>query len=95
MLKWIGVGISAVGYLMAIGGGVLLYRNAAPDLGDGGLFVRMTDFDGVQLVAEREYNEEAGRISLRQKHTKRGFLLVTVGCALQLFGTVASAFGSI
>ena len=82
----VGTIISAVGYLLAIYGGWLLYRNSAPDRAFGTIPVTN------DIVAFQEQQEQD--VDNRRKANRRGFGLLTVGAFLQLVGTLVVGFVS-
>lgn len=80
--------ISAAGYLLAIYGGWVLYRNAAPD-NPYGTVPRGTREEVMEFQRQQEKDIED-----RAKANPRGFLCLTVGAILQLAGTLVAGFVS-
>ena len=81
--------ISAIGYLLAIYGGWVLYRNAAPDLpyGTVPVFSSKDEMEAFQQQQGQEMEDRA-------RANPRGFLLLTFGAVLQLVGTLISGFSA-
>ena len=83
----IGTLISVCGYALAIGGGFKLYRNVPPDRPFGSM-PRVSSSGGFE---EHQRNEDAA-IASRGRHTRIGFLFVTLGSCAQLVGTFIAGF---
>jgi hypothetical protein len=83
----IGTIVSAVGYLLAIYGGWVLFRNATPDHAYGTIPVH-NGADEMQEFQARQRTE----MDARARANPRGFLLLTIGACLQLVGTIISGF---
>jgi hypothetical protein len=83
----VGATVAAFGYALAIWGGVLLYRNTAPDRGHGLRAPRIPGGEATEWYA----NDDKG-IAGRLKGNKLGFLLLTAGSTLQLIGTLISGY---
>ena len=84
----IGTVVSVIGYGLAIWGGWVLYRNAAPDA--FGLIPRSNPGEDAATVFARLEEERAQRAS----NNAFGFAMLTVGSALQLIGTALSGFSN-
>jgi len=82
----IGTLVSAVGYGLAIYGGWVLYRNAAPEVGIG----RIPVVSGKD--APDFFKKQQGEIQSRRVGNRTGFGCITVGATLQLLGTLISGF---
>jgi hypothetical protein len=82
----VGTIVSAIGYALAIYGGWILYRNAAPEMGIG----RIPVISGKDMTAF--FESQDSDIHSRRAGSRTGFLLLTVGSALQLIGTLISGF---
>jgi hypothetical protein len=80
----VGAIVAAVGYVMTIAGGLLLYQNTAPDRAFGTI---PTTND----IAAFQRQQQAD-IESRRRANKLGFGLLTVGAVFQLAGTLLAAF---
>jgi hypothetical protein len=78
--------ISAAGSLLGIVGGWILYANSAPE-NPVGIIPSISGDPQEYFQAQEE------AIYRRQTASHRGFLILTLGAVLQLFGTVAAGFG--
>lgn len=84
----IGTLTSAIGYLLAISGGWILYRNAAPEVGAG----RIPIIEGGNMA--KFFEEQDQQIEGRRWGNKVGFALLTLGSCLQLVGTLMSGLSN-
>jgi hypothetical protein len=85
--------ISALGYVLAIWGGSILYSNTAPEQLEGTIPKIDASGDEPDKAFERFFAKQEAEIESREKGSRRGFLLLTIGSVLQLVGTVLGAFG--
>jgi hypothetical protein len=83
-MKFVGTVVSAIGYLLAIYGGWLLYRYAVPD------YPYSTIFQGTAEGARAFHARQTQQIADSKKYTPVGFALLTGGAVLQLIGTLVS-----
>ena len=80
----VGTLVAAIGYALAIYGGFVLYRNAAPEVGIGQVPV-ISGKDAQAFFANQKQEIHSRRIGNRT-----GFGFLTVGSTLQLIGTLIS-----
>lgn len=91
MMKWLALALSVLGSLLMIAGGWILYRNTPPDLGELGGMVVPLEFRQMLDGFKENSGGEVANINYRKRLSQRGFLLIVVGSALQLSGTIVSA----
>lgn len=75
----IGAVLVSIGYVAAIFGGIVLFKNTPPDVGGTHALI-IPVVDGFQI------DEETADIASRQWWNRLGFVLLTVGSAMQLAG---------
>ena len=87
-----GVLVSAVGYVLAISGGYVLFVNTPPDV-EPGTIPDMTGYGATPDECFKNYEAAQAEASAsRTKKSRWGFLLLTVGSTLQLVGTLVAGF---
>jgi hypothetical protein len=84
----IGTAVSVIGYGLAIWGGWVLYRNAAPDA--FGLIPVSRPGEDAPTMFARQEQERAQRAS----RNAFGFAMLTVGSSFQLIGTALAGFSN-